>query len=1071
VVELFPLESSEVTVRCGQRQAGGGGAGSCRSNTLSVQAGESFEVVVAIKSRFGLVAGGELVEQMMQEIVILPRHLVVLTGKSHFASATGVATFPVSICKAGTLEISAAVRHKGELCTIGGGGVVITVGPGVLKLNKLLVKKEAEVGEEVELVVVPDSTDVFGNNCQLSHGTAILRRAALAESLLSSFGADLRLEGDWSHEDSAAVPLRLMQPASLRKTEHGVVVGVLDLRLPGTHTFRIRAYRVLCCTQVVTAQVRIVSAIPHSLRYEAYCQPHVLLHRRWGCKAQVLNVRGQEMKIRAEDLTVTICNTANGVSLPLKVRSTPRIEFVQGCSLANHDSENEVTDLDIFLSETENPAHRGTYKLHAYAAGMSLCMHAEIRLDEPIDPATWSSEDLAENLRQARFEVHGTTGDVLKDEFGAELSGRNLIGKVDDKYETLKDCLLQDKKFADREEKAHVCGRIKEYVKSLNERHTIFGLGKGRFKSSVAKCISETDDLVLDPESFNKGGTAEIFRGHYLGSSVAVKIPLFNKGLKVGDDDTLAVMQEVQRELATTKDCSHQNVVQIHGLMVGPGRIGIVMEYCDMSLAKHIENRVKTLEPVNWGEAVRFLIDASTGLAFIHKHKRTTHGDVKPDNLLIQQGRLKVSDFGLATVHHTMTKSTGQVVRKGTSYFMAPEILLGNDPNANASPIDVWGLGCVISNVVTGKTPFAFAKSQLELETAMRQKKSVYLKDDLAGAPKKLVDLIDKCCQHEPRQRPNMEEIEKELRSILKSIQTEDGFALPAPWLERGCSLDDSSWKMLPCNASSKDFQIIKKRIESEMGGHGTLLKVEMNVNVDLFRCYDSERHRISQENGGDANEMWMWHATQRSREDIILQRGFDINYCGLDYEYYGAGIYLAPDSKLSNEYAASSRNTEYPSTRSMFLVRVACGRVFDKRHPLKLHPEFQKMLLLQARQNLPMDQQKDKFRELLRKPENRSCPPGWHSQLGHDISGERKSGTELVINRSCQAFPAYRISYCLARALPKALSNEGQASLRTFDDLKGSDFERSMIFNNIHALPIPKEVARCLPVVLLAPL
>jgi hypothetical protein len=56
--------------------------------------------------------------------------------------------------------------------------------------------------------------------------------------------------------------------------------------------------------------------------------------------------------------------------------------------------------------------------------------------DEPLDPATWSSQALAESLRQARFEVPGTAGDVLKDEFGTELSGRHLIGKVDEKYET-----------------------------------------------------------------------------------------------------------------------------------------------------------------------------------------------------------------------------------------------------------------------------------------------------------------------------------------------------------------------------------------------------------------------------------------------------------------------------------------------------------------------------------------------------------------------------------------------------------------------------------------------------------
>jgi hypothetical protein len=49
-----------------------------------------------------------------------------------------------------------------------------------------------------------------------------------------------------------------------------------------------------------------------------------------------------------------------------------------------------------------------------------------------------------------------------------------------------------------------------------------------------------------------------------------------------------------------------------------------------------------------------------------------------------------------------------------------------------------------------------------------------------------------------------MEEIERELRGILKSIQTEDGVALPPPLLERGCSLDDSLWQVMPAAWTSK---------------------------------------------------------------------------------------------------------------------------------------------------------------------------------------------------------------------------------------------------------------------------
>jgi serine/threonine protein kinase len=316
--------------------------------------------------------------------------------------------------------------------------------------------------------------------------------------------------------------------------------------------------------------------------------------------------------------------------------------------------------------------------------------------------------------------------------------------------------------------------------------------------------------------------------------------------------------------------------------MVGPGRIGIVMEHCDMSLAKHIQDR-HTTQDINWAELVRLLMDGSRGLDFIHKHKKTVHGDVKPDNLLIQQGRLKVADFGLASVQRTMTKFTGELSRKGTCYFMAPEMLLG-ESKATSFAMDVWGFGCVIANVVTGNIPFASKKSQNDLELALKNKELVYLKEQAcAGAPKKLLDLIDRCCHYCPPERPTMEKVEGELRGILESIQTRDGFGLPRAWVECGCSLGDPSWKMLECRDSRKDYQMIKSRLESEMGDSVTLLKVELNANVDQFRCYYSERHRVAEENAGDANEVWMWHATRSKpdREDDILKGGFDTNYCG----------------------------------------------------------------------------------------------------------------------------------------------------------------------------------------------
>jgi hypothetical protein len=496
-------------------------------------------------------------------------------------------------------------------------------------------------------------------------------------------------------------------------------------------------------------------------------------------------------------------------------------------------------------------------------------------------------------------------------------------------------------------------------------------------------------------------------------------------------------MKELERELSVLKACGHPHVVQVIGLMVGPGRIGIVMELCDTSLAKRLEEPAVA---VNWAEIVRLLMDGTAGLAFIHQNKKTTHGDLKPDNLLIQQGRLKVADFGLATVRRTITNLTGEVSRKGTTYFMAPENVIG--PGSDKPSIDVWSFGCVIANVVTGRSPFSEGKSEQALLISLRQKKPVYSKANvLSGCPQKLLELIDRCTHYDAMMRPSMTDVERELRMVLQSIQSQDGFGLPALWQERGCLLD-SPEQLLECPAGSRDYDLIKARMEQEMGNSTTVLKVEMNANVDLLRRYALERKKVAAENGGDANEVWLWHATSEAgAEKSILKNGFDLNRCGLDFEYYGAGTYLAPDCKLSNRYAAKSE------TRGILLVRVACGKIFE-RPPLHLSPEYQAFLQELGSQQVTTEHRKklqqDKTHELLRMPKNRSCPDGCHSQLGVDMSGSRKSKTEVVVNRNFQVYPAYRITYCVGdTALPDPLRRAGNDALKTFDEYKASDFHR----------------------------
>ena len=587
----------------------------------------------------------------------------------------------------------------------------------------------------MQLVLQVSDKDIFGNNIGVP-----LSASAKADLLAILF------EGVWSHEGKES-PLNLSQPIF---TEGGLVVAELRLMLAGRHIFRIKS-----AGQELTASIEITAGLPESLRLIGEGNPHVLQQRRWRSKIELLNRQRCVANFSGQEVSVELVPTGGGSarSYPLQIDAETCESSLQGCSLSDVESSTMVQVLEIFLPETDDAPPAGTYSLRVKRAtdGCELsCEPSTIHLDLPLDPAAWTSQDLAQSLRLDGL-LASTSIEPLKDEFDAEIDGKVLIqrgvqeGRI---TSMLRDSLFLGRRFSNRQEKDAEEASIQKYAKSLFERHTLAGLGKGKYRSSVAKSISEFD-LNLEPVCFDTGGCSEIFRGHYEGRPVAVKIPLVrNRGLEVCDH-TVGMMKEVEHELTVTKSNRHPHVVQVIGLMVGPGRIGIVMELCDTSLAKRIQERSAA---INWAETVRLLMDGTAGLGFIHKQKKTTHGDLKPENLLIQEGRLKVADFGLATVRdsvrRTITNLTGEVLRKGTTCFMAPEKMLDRGPDQPSA--DVWSFGCVIANVATGRSPFFEDKSEEALLVSLRQKKPVYDKAHvLPGCPQKLLELIDRCTHYD----------------------------------------------------------------------------------------------------------------------------------------------------------------------------------------------------------------------------------------------------------------------------------------------------------------------------------
>uniref|UniRef100_A0A8C5NFP8 mitogen-activated protein kinase n=1 Tax=Gouania willdenowi TaxID=441366 RepID=A0A8C5NFP8_GOUWI len=191
------------------------------------------------------------------------------------------------------------------------------------------------------------------------------------------------------------------------------------------------------------------------------------------------------------------------------------------------------------------------------------------------------------------------------------------------------------------------------------------------------------------------------------------------------------------RELRLLKHMKHENVI---GLLDVFSPATSLEEFNDVYLVTHLmgadlNNIVKCQKLTD--DHVQFLIyQILRGLKYIHSAD-IIHRDLKPSNLAVNEDcELKILDFGLA--RHTDDEMTGYVA---TRWYRAPEIML-NWMHYNMT-VDIWSVGCIMAELLTGRTLFPGTDHINQLQQIMR----------LTGTPP--ASLISRMPSHEVRHVPN----------------------------------------------------------------------------------------------------------------------------------------------------------------------------------------------------------------------------------------------------------------------------------------------------------------------------
>jgi serine/threonine-protein kinase len=170
------------------------------------------------------------------------------------------------------------------------------------------------------------------------------------------------------------------------------------------------------------------------------------------------------------------------------------------------------------------------------------------------------------------------------------------------------------------------------------------------------------------------------------------------------DDLSAANRKRLEREAAALGRFDHPNIVGFHGMDSSGGTLYCIMEFVrGESLSSRIE-RVCRLEGGHLDIDVVESVLVQIGEALEHAHgKNVLHRDIKPDNILLEEGgRSVLTDFGLAEVKDMFSVTrAGQML--GTIAYFAPEQMRGEKA---CERTDVYQFGLTLYEALTGKLPF-----------------------------------------------------------------------------------------------------------------------------------------------------------------------------------------------------------------------------------------------------------------------------------------------------------------------------------------------------------------------------
>ena len=244
-------------------------------------------------------------------------------------------------------------------------------------------------------------------------------------------------------------------------------------------------------------------------------------------------------------------------------------------------------------------------------------------------------------------------------------------------------------------------------------------------------------------EEIGRGGQGVVYRAHQksLNRTVALKV------IGLGPWATETHLKRFRREAEAAASLEHPGIVPIHEVGERDGQCYFSMKFIEGGQLDEVVRRT----PVSFRQAAELIAKVARTVHYAHEHG-ILHRDIKPGNILLDaKGEPHLTDFGLARLLDTQSSVTRTIDVLGTPSYMAPEQAAGETTKLSKAT-DVYGLGAVLYQLLTGQPPFAggttYETIRLLRDTEPRPPRSLKPKID-----RELSTICLKCLEKDPQRR------------------------------------------------------------------------------------------------------------------------------------------------------------------------------------------------------------------------------------------------------------------------------------------------------------------------------